>query len=216
MRMRWMLTAVALLGSGWLIACGGGKPAEPTTPTSSSAASAAPAGSNTPAPAPAPKSASSEEKPSRSPSDILKDADATWVLAFDQSDEGKKAEEKCTASSKGDEKKQGACMRAARERMPVEAMRFKQDEEAGLLWQFLVQKGGNYTVVAKVPVEFGEETDSSIVIKPKKGKGTGTIPWGAATRDTTLKVPNNFSVVVDDPTHGKTVYEAKIILQQGK
>jgi len=29
-------------------------------------------------------------------------------------------------------------------------------------------------------------------------------------------VPNNFSVVVTDPTHGKTVYEAKIILQQGK
>lgn len=213
MRMRWMIAAVALIGSGSLIACGGSKPAAPSTPTSPAASSAAPAET---APAEAPKSASSEEKPSRAPGEILKDADATWVLAFDQSDEGKKAEEKCTAQSKGDDKKQGACMRTARERMPVEAMRFKQDEEAGMVWQFLVQKAGSYTVVAKIPVEFGEETDRTIVVKPKKGKGTGTVPWGAATKDTTLTVPNNFSVVVDDPAHGKTVYEAKIILQQGK
>lgn len=212
--MRWMIAAAALLGSGWLIACGGGKPAEPVTPATTAASAAAPAESASPASAPA--AASSEEKPSRAPSDILKDADATWVLAFDQSDEGKKAEEKCTASSKGDEKKHGACMRSARERMPVEALRFKQDEEVGMVWQFLAQKGGNYTVVGKVPVEFGEETDRTIVMKPKKGKGTGTVPWGAATKDTTLTVPNNFSVVVDDPSHGKTVYEAKIILQQGK
>lgn len=215
MWMRSTFIAVALLGSGWLIACGGGKPAEPSTPAHAApAASSAPAENGTPAVAGTP--ASSEEKPSRAPRDILTDADATWVLAFDQSDAGKAAEEKCTASSKGDSKKQGACMRSARERMPIEAMRFKQDEEAGLVWQFLAQRGGAYTIVSKVSVDLAEETERTIVVKPKKGKGTGTVPWGAATKDTTLEVPNNFSLVVNDPAHGKTVYEAKIILQQGK
>ncbi len=218
MRMHRLLVTATLVGVGSLIACGGAKPVEPVSPsTPAPAASSAAPSESASAPAETSKPAVAEETSSRSPVSILTDADATWVLAFDQSDAGKAAETKCTESSKGDDKKQGACMRTARARMPVEAMRFVKDEEAGMLWQFLAQKGGNYTVVSKLPVEFGEESANAVVVKPKKGKGgSGTPPWGVATKETKLEVPNNFSVVVTDPTQGKTVYEAKIILQQGK
>jgi hypothetical protein len=200
MRTRLSSTTFALIGFV-LFACGGGKP--PATPASEpapAAASAEPAAE--PKPAAKPAETPSEDKPSRSPRTILTDADLTFVLAFDQSEPGKAAEQKCSAAAKGDAKKATECMTRARDKIQPEAMRFREDEDQSVWWQSLQRKGGSWAVASKVQVELGDETDRSIVVKTKVKTGT--------PKETVIEIPNNYSIAIKDPQHGRLVYEARI------
>lgn len=139
----------------------------------------------------------------------------TFVLAFDSCDAGKAAEEKCTQQSKGDSKKLNQCMATARDKIAVDAIRFKQDDEQNWWWQSLRRRGTNETMLHKVQVEFGEETERSIVLKTK-GRDTGTTPWARVPAEVQLAVPNSFSISMKDPQHGTLVYEGKILLSDNK
>lgn len=210
-----MRTCSLLLMAGLTVvaaACGGSKQkgAEAPKPASSDSAAA-------PEPAKPVEKAEkpSENKPDKKPRDVISDGETTFVLAFESSDPGKAAEPKCTASSKGDNKKFNQCMSTARDKITNDAMRFKEDDEHNWWWQTLKRRGTSETVLHKVQFEWGDETDTSIVIKPK-GKDSGTTPWGKVPTEYKIDVPNSFSISVKDPQHGTLVYEAKIILSEKK
>jgi hypothetical protein len=188
----------------------GGAPA-PKADTASGAASASPADSAASKPADKPP----VEKSDKTPRQVLSDPDVTFVLAFDASDPGKAAEGKCTDKSKGDSKKLNECMAAARDKLPVDAMRFKEDDEKNLWWMSLKRRGTSETVLHKVQFEFGEESEHGITIKTK-GRDTGTTPWAKVPAEVTFEVPNSFSVSLKDPQAGVLVYEAKIIVSEKK
>ena len=193
-------------------ACGGSKQKGTDAPTPATSASP----SKTDADKPAEKTAKpAESKPDKKPRDVISDPETTFVLAFDSSEPGKAAEPKCTASSKGDNKKFNQCMATARDKIAVDAMRFKQDDEQNWWWQSLRRRGGSETVLHKVQFDWGDETDTSVVIKPK-GRDVGTTPWGKVPTEYKIDVPTTFSISVKDPQHGTLTYEAKIVLNSEK
>jgi hypothetical protein len=145
----------------------------------------------------------------RSPKDHLTAPDVVFMFSFNDSDPKTKAEERCTASSKNDPKKMAQCMTKERGKFPADGMQFKKNDKGEWTWMTLRRKGSTITYLHKIPFEFGDEKETSVVLK-LTGKDTGKSPMGKVPSQITVEVPNEFQIAMQDPEHGRLVYEAKI------
>jgi hypothetical protein len=207
-------------------ACGGSTPpAEPpetpqageTGPDKPAEAKSEDAQSDAEKPAPSSKPSASKAsddgpKPTRSPKDIVTAPDVTFMFSFNESDVKQAAETKCTASSKNDPKTMNECMAKARKQIEVDGYVFKE-KDGKWWWLTLRTQGKTLHTLHKFEIEFGEESERSIVLKPK-GKDLGQAP-GRTPSSVTINVPNDYQISLNDAKLGKLVYEAKIgILSQ--
>jgi hypothetical protein len=145
----------------------------------------------------------------RTPKDHLTAPDVVFMFSFNDSDPKKKAEERCEAQSKGDPKKNAQCMTKERGKFPADGMQFKKNDKGDWSWMTLRRKGSTITYLHKIPFEFGEEKETSITLK-LSGKDTGRQPMRNIPATITIEVPNEFQIAMQDPEHGRLVYEAKI------
>jgi len=204
--------------SALLIACGEAPPppaAAPTAapPTPSASESAAPAVEAPVAPeaksAPVKPVAAEDTtlKPTQKPRDILTGGGTMFMLQFEASDPGKTAPDKC--KGEGDDAKKAACVQKIREKLQADAMKFRKDAGGKWYWHSMLKKGEQYLFSHKVPFEFGEETDRSIVLKTR-GADIGISPWGVVPKEVKIEVVNDYTITLMDPQAGKLVFEAKI------
>ncbi len=209
---------VATLGAALLLGCGG-KPAESAADAQAEAAPEAPKAANDePAPAKAePAAAASKEekppaddgpKPTRTPEDILKAPDVVFLFSFNDSEPKQAAEEKCTKSAGDNAKKMNECMAAARKKFPADGHRFKKDEHDQWWWITVRQQGNRLLALHKIPVEFGEQTATSITLKPV-GKDKGSAPITPPAK-VVFEVPNDYQIALKDPKAGRLVFQAKV------
>jgi hypothetical protein len=157
-----------------------------------------------------------EERPStsgpevkRTAKDFLTAPDVTFMFSFNDSEPKQKAEERCSKQSKDDPKKNAQCMEKERNKFPADGMQFKKNDKGELTWFTLRRKGSTITWLHKIPFEFGEEKETSVVLK-LSGKDTGRTPMRSIPSTLTIEVPNEFQIAIKDPEHGRLVYEAKI------
>jgi hypothetical protein len=143
----------------------------------------------------------------RTPKDMLTAPDVIFMFSFNQSDMKEQAEKECDAQAKDDPKKHAACMDKAKKRIEIDGMRFVQ-EKGQWYWLTIRRKGQTLINLHKLPVEFTKEDEHSVVLKPI-GKDEGKDPRHAPG-ETTVDVPNEYEIVIKDPSLGKMVYEAKI------
>lgn len=216
----WLLVLAPML-----TACGGGsKPAE-TAADDSAASDKAGADSEKPAndkpksDEPAAKAddksgskasapADDGPKPTKSASDILTAPDVVFLFSFNDSEAKTVAEEKCNAKAGNDPKKLNTCMAAERKNFPSDGHRFKQDEKGQWWWITVRQKGNRLVALHKIPVELGEETPTSVTLKPV-GKDTGSSPMTPPAK-VVIEVPNDYQIAIKDPKAGRLVFQAKI------
>jgi hypothetical protein len=219
--------------SGWLVlvalgsgACGGGaKPAESAdasaegTSTSSNEPdesaekeakpdAAKDADGKPEAKADPPKPADDGPKPSRSALDILTAPDVVFLFSFNDSEPKQAAEEKCNAKAGNNPKKLNECMATARKAFPADGHRFKKDEKGQWWWITVRQSGNRLNALHKIPVEFGEETPTSVTLKPV-GKDKGSAPMNPPSK-IVFEVPNDYQIALKDPKAGRLVFQAKI------
>jgi len=144
----------------------------------------------------------------RTAKDFLTAPETTFMFSFNQSEPKAKAEEKCQAQTKGEGKKMADCMKKASAKFGEDGLQFKQDKGS---WYYITlrRKGSTLTTLHKVPFEFGAEKPTSVTLK-LTGKDTGKTPWRAVPKEVVVEVPNEFSIAIVDPDHGRLVYEAKI------
>jgi hypothetical protein len=177
--------------------------------------SAAPAPSAEPPPAeasatpPVPSAPPSEEGPGRSqkPLEILTAADAAFQVDYANSDAKAKAMERCESESKGDAEKQGACISKARDAFMADVLRFKKESESRILFIVYKRAGSVLREVSTGPVTLEELGDA---VKLKFVSTKGARPLWSGAKEATIKVPNDYSLELDDPTHGHLRYDAKI------
>lgn len=205
-----------------LAACGGGnKPAEsppsetpaPSAdaekPSSDAAKSDAPeAKSGDAAKSGAAKPADDGPKPTRSATDILTAPDVVFLFSFNDSEAKTAAETKCSAKAGNDPKKLNSCMATERANFPADGHRFKQDEKGQWWWITVRQKGNRLVALHKIPVELGEETATSVTLKPV-GKDKGSAPMTPPAK-VVVEVPNDYQIAFQDPKAGRLVFQAKI------
>lgn len=211
--------SVVMALSLWLSACGGSqKPAE--EPTSEAAASESESESSTEsAQSGAETSGGDEDKEEapaetsgpvlkRTPKDIVTQPDAVFMFSFNESDVKKHAEERCDKIAKDDPKKRADCMSKEKAKIEADGMQFKQEKDRWY-WLTIRRKGKVLVNLHKLPIEFTNETENSIVLKPI-GRDEGTLRGRGAPGETKVEVPNEYQIIIDDPKHGKMVYEAKL------
>jgi hypothetical protein len=147
-------------------------------------------------------------KPTKSASDILTAPDVVFLFSFNDSDAKAAAEQKCNAKAGNDPKKLNTCMAAERKSFPPDGHRFKQDEKGQWWWITVRQKGNRLVALHKIPVELGEETPTSVTLKPV-GKDKGSAPMVPPAK-VVVEVPNDYQIAFKDPKAGRLVFQAKI------
>jgi hypothetical protein len=214
----------AALGAAIAFGCGG-KPAESAADVPPEAEAAPGAKSDTPEAEPAKgepakgegeKAAAPKEekpaddgpKPTRTPEDILKAPDVVFLFSFNDSEPRQAAEEKCTKKAGDNPKKMNECMAEARKKFPAEGHRFKKDERDQWWWITVRQQGNRLLALHKIPVEFGEQTATSITLKPV-GKDKGSAPINPPAK-IVFEVPNDYQIALKDPKAGRLVFQAKV------
>lgn len=155
-----------------------------------------------------PDAASDGPKPSRSALDILTAPDVVFLFSFNDSEPKAAAEEKCTKKAGDNPKKLNECMAAERKKFPADGYRFKKDEKEQWWWITVRQTGNRLTALHKIPVEFGEETATSITLKPV-GKDKGSAPMNPPAK-VEFEVPNDYQIAIKDPKAGRLVFQAKV------
>jgi hypothetical protein len=207
-----------------VLACGGGTP-PPAQPEPAPQASAVPAGSSDPAvgqqvPAEPPKSATPEpapppkqdimlEKPTRPVRSILESGDTVYFISYEESDVGKTAEANCAKESGGDPQKNSACMAKARQNLEGHGYRFKKDPKGDVTTCTILRRQGNtLTRLHKFRYKYGDETETSVVIK-MDGKDEGPNKWEKIPSEFKVEIPNDYTMVLQDPKYGRLVYYAK-------
>jgi hypothetical protein len=147
-------------------------------------------------------------KPSRTAQDILTAPDVVFLFDFNDSEPKQAAEEKCSKKAGDNAKKKNECMAAERKNFPADGHRFKKDEKGQWWWITVRQNGNRLNALHKIPVEFGEETATSITLKPV-GKDKGSAPMSPPSQ-IVFEVPNDYQIAIKDPKHGRLVFQAKV------
>jgi hypothetical protein len=141
-------------------------------------------------------------KATRTPTDILTAPHVIFLFSFNDSEPKAAADAKCSKKAGGNAKKMNECMAAERKNFPADGYRFKKDDKGQWWWITVRQNGNRLVALHKIPVELGEETTSSVTLKPVgKDKGSGPIVF---------EVPNDYQIAVKDPKAGRLVFLAKV------
>jgi len=220
MRMHSLVVSLIGLSALALPACGGSQPAaeapaaEKSTPPADDAkkddagAEAKKAEPKADAKSDAKPAESSGPEVKRTAKDIITAPEVTFMFNFNDSEPKEKAEKTCTAQSGEDAKKMALCMKKESGKFQADGMQFKKDKAGEWTWVTLRRKGSAITILHDVHIDFGDDSPSSVVIKPK-GKDSGKQP-GKMPGEVKIDVPNEFEIALQDPTYGRMVYEAKI------
>ena len=105
-------------------------------------------------------------------------------------------------------KKKNQCMAAERKAFPADGYRFKKDEHDQWWWITVRQNGNRLVALHKIPVELGEETATSVTLKPV-GKDKGSAPMNPPAK-VVFEVPNDYQIAIQDPKAGRLVFQAKV------
>jgi hypothetical protein len=161
------------------------------------------------APPPAPSAPPADDGPARSqePLDILTARDAAFQIDYGNSEAKTKAAERCEKESKGDAEKQSACIAKARDAFMADVLRFKKESESRVLFVVYKRAGSVLREVSTGPVTLEVEGDT---VKLKFLSTKGARPLWTGAKEASIKVPNDYSLELDDPTHGRLRYDAKI------
>jgi hypothetical protein len=144
---------------------------------------------------------------SQKPLDILTARDAAFQIDYANSETKTKAAERCEKESKGDAEKRVACMASARDAFLPDVLRFKKESETRTVFVVYKRAGSTLREVSTGPVVLIENgSDVKLVFQSTKGAR----PLWIGQKEAVVKVPNDYSIELDDPLLGHLRYDAKI------
>jgi hypothetical protein len=146
------------------------------------------------------------------PHEIITGETTSYSFNFASSEVRGVADQKCRAKVGDDPQGLAECMAKAREKFGITVLRFVKKNK---VWWWLTyeRRGSQLITLHKIPFEFGAETDNSVTLRPT-GKDVGLAPLARVPQQVVIRVPNDSSIELDDPAHGKLVYDAKIGMVQ--
>jgi hypothetical protein len=205
----------------FVVACGGSKGAEPSTPAEESTETETTASADhdhseesseadaESAEEPAEEAAKEEADESHDAKKVLTTEGALFTFSFNDSEAYQKAEKACDEKAKDDLKKRADCMSKAAQQFEADGMAFRKDDDGKWWWITIQRRGKNIKTLHKIEFEFGEDTENKVTIKPK-GRDKGSKPMSRVPSEVVFEVPSRSEIVIQDPKFGKMVYQAKL------
>jgi hypothetical protein len=158
---------------------------------------------------PDPRGGDGLRKASRPPAELITGPNLVYVFNFKESPVGIAAKEKCEEQFGGDRAAFGACLEKARSKVPVELVRFIK-EPSGAHWYVTYNRyKGNLLKWHRVQFQPGKESDDRLTIN-LIGKDMGIAPMAKVPAHLEIELPNDYSIVVNDPDIGPMMYDAKV------
>jgi hypothetical protein len=148
-------------------------------------------------------------KPSRPPAELITGPNLVYMFNFKESAVGQAARERCAEGAQDTPREMAACMEKARGKVAVESVRFIKESSGALWWVTYNRYKGNLLKWHKVQYQPGEETNDSIKLN-LIGKDKGIAPMARVPRTLSIALPNDYTIVVNDPEQGPMQYDAKI------
>lgn len=148
-------------------------------------------------------------KASRPPAELITGPNLVYVFNFKDSAIGIAAKEDCEAKSGGDRGAAAACMEKARSKVPVEFVRFVKEPDGEHWWITYNRYKGNLLKWHKVQFKPGAETEDRLTLN-LFGKDKGIAPMARVPRELSIELPNDYTIVLNDPDNGPMQYDAKI------
>lgn len=158
------------------------------------------ASASEPAPAPAPL---------RTPSDMLTARDVAFLI--DEQGSGLRAifDVECDKSVKpDDETAKAECVSKARSKFQPDVLRFEMDERGKVTLSIYKRVGTTLKEAYVAGVSFSDETPEGVKVAIS-GREQGQRPLFKSGSGL-IRVPNDYSIVVEDPKFGELSYSAKI------
>jgi len=215
-----MRTFGALVVSLMLGGCGGATPAADSPADESKSTAEADekegeseaAASDSSSDEPAEKAEPAEESaPKKEAQDLLTQEGTSYLYNFTKSEAGEKAKEKCEKASGDNAEKNAKCMSKASKAVKPQGFKFEPDKETEGGWLFVrFEINGNRPVETnRIKAEFVDDTGSKVTIKtqgPDKGRGGK----GAVPASFEIEVPDDYTLIINEPARGKSIYEPKL------
>jgi hypothetical protein len=217
--------ALASLSLWGINACGGAPPPPPAAPPApapapppvASEAPPAPPVSAEPAPAPPPSepapAASAAPEPEKTrrqaPTAILTARDVAFLIEYANSGARETADADCEKEAKGDLEVRSACVQKARDKFLPDVLRFEKTEQGKLSLIIYKRSGSTLREVYIGAIEFKDESEDAVKMR-FTGREKGQRPLFRSKADALIRVPNDYSIEIEDPQFGKLTYSAKI------
>lgn len=184
------------------------EPSPAPAPVETAAASEpAPEPKAPPAPAPEPEPAA----PTRPAGEIMTEGDTDFLFDDSASALKEAVRQKCEgeAAEGSDPKALADCRQKERDKFTGDVLSFQAASEDGPITLIVYRrKGSRLDEVYRAPVVLKDQSPTTVLVSPKGGKGAR--PFLYTQREFTVQVPDNYSLVIEDPTLGKLVYRAKV------
>lgn len=158
---------------------------------------------------PEPKSILASDEPPRPPSEILTTEDVSFELDLNGSALKEILETKCESRVGDDPAAMSQCVEKERSKFPADVLSFRRQMGGQLRWTVFKRNRNTLQVVYSVPFTFEDETESTISMR-LQGKGTGYQPLLVPRKTIPLRIPDRYSVEVDDPQWGILLYKSKV------
>ena len=156
-----------------------------------------------------PHSGNNLRKASRPPAELITDPNLVYVFNFKESPVGIAAKEKCEAEAGDDRAAYGACLEKARSKVPVELVRFIKEPDGDHWYVTYNRYKGNLLKWHRVQFQPGKESDDRITLN-LIGKDKGIAPMAKVPQHLEIELPNDYSIVVNDPDIGAMMFDAKV------
>jgi hypothetical protein len=180
------------------------------------AAPAAPAVAPPPPPAPPPApEPEAAPAPGKLPSEILSVPDKAWVFSFEGSAAYDKAKTDCDDKFKDDPRGRARCITKARDAFTADAMEFTRDDSGHDVWVIYRTQSNKLVQVYSVQIEYGEQDKDSVNIK-KLGREKGKAVLFSGVNEFKVKLGGEYSLELQDATHGLLAYDARLGFISGK
>lgn len=216
-----MRTFGALVVLLMVAGCGGGKPAESPDDEAKASAEADPkAGDSEEAEADsgdestesesAGAEAEKESEPKQEAQRLLTEEGTSFLYDFSKSEAGEKAKERCQKSSGDNAEKNAKCMATATKAVKPQGFKFERDKDSEDGWVFVrfEIRGTRPVEINRVKAEFADDTGSKITVKtqgPDKARGGKPVPASFE-----IEMPDRYTIIINEPGRGKSVYEPKL------
>lgn len=201
--------------------CGAGKPAEsPDDEAKATAeadakegesdAAAADSSSDEPAESDSEGEAEKESEPKQEAQRLLTEEGTSFLYDFSKSEAGEKAKERCEKSSGDNAEKNAKCMSKATKAVKPQGFKFERDKDTEDGWLFVrFEINGTRPVETnRVKASFADDTGSKVTVKtqgPDKARGGKPVPASFE-----IEMPDRYTIIINEPGRGKSIYEPKL------
>lgn len=143
------------------------------------------------------------------PIDVLTGREMAYLVDYAASGVIEAAKKGCAGKPEEDPSKFDECLAKARDKFGADVLRFRKDDQGKIKLTMYRRNSSSLVETYNANVEL-KEASAHVVKVVLKGGGAGQRPIMKARRDFEIKVPNGYSLELDDPSLGKLPYDAKV------